>query len=161
VPQLGGKRDVIPGRINRLVFTPEVPGEYLGQCAEFCGVSHANMRMRVIVHPRETWPAWVAAQQAPAAVAAAGVAEGAALYAKSACVGCHTIRGVSAGVVGPDLTHFGSRQTVAAGILPNTLENVAAWIKDPPAIKPAAKMPSLGLTDEQTRAIAAYLLSLK
>ena len=159
VPQLGGKRDVIPGRLNRLTFTPEVPGEYLGQCAEFCGVSHANMRMRVIVHPRETWQAWVASQQAGAATVTA-VAEGAAIFAKSACVGCHTIRGVSSGVVGPDLTHFGSRGTVAAGILPSTLDNVAAWIKNPPAIKPGVKMPALGLTDEQSRAVAVYLLSL-
>ena len=158
VPQLGGKRDVIPGRINTLTFTPEAPGEYLGQCAEFCGISHANMRMRVIVHPRATWAAWVAGQQA---VPAAAVADGAALFARSACVGCHTIRGVSAGVIGPDLTHFGSRGTVAAGILPSTLDNVAAWVKDPQALKPGVKMPALGLTDEQAHAVAAYLLSLK
>lgn len=160
VPRLGGKRDVIPGRINTLTFTPEAPGEYLGQCAEFCGISHANMRMRVIVHPRATWGAWVAGQQAVPATAAA-VADGAALFARSACVGCHTIRGVSAGVIGPDLTHFGSRGTVAAGILPSTLDNVAAWVKDPQALKPGVKMPALGLTDEQARAVAAYLLSLK
>lgn len=160
VPQLGGKRDVVPGRINTLTFTPEEPGEYLGQCAEFCGLSHANMRMRVVVHPRDAWQAWVAAQRAPAAAAAEAV-EGAAIFAKSACVGCHTVRGVSAGVVGPDLTHFGSRETLAAGILPNTLDTVTAWIEDPPAIKPGAKMPALGLTDAQARAVAAYLLSLK
>lgn len=160
VPRLGGKRDVIPGRINTLTFTPEAPGEYLGQCAEFCGISHANMRMRVIVHPRATWATWVAGQQAVPATAAA-VADGAALFARSACVGCHTIRGVSAGVIGPDLTHFGSRGTVAAGILPSTLDNVAAWVKDPQALKPGVKMPALGLTDEQARAVAAYLLSLK
>ncbi|MBI3630427.1 MAG: cytochrome c oxidase subunit II [Candidatus Rokubacteria bacterium] len=160
VPRLGGKRDVIPGRINTLTFTPEAPGEYLGQCAEFCGISHANMRMRVIVHPRATWAAWVADQQAVPATAAA-VADGAALFARSACVGCHTILGVSAGVIGPDLTHFGSRGTVAAGILPSTLDNVAAWVKDPQALKPGVKMPALGLTDEQARAVAAYLLSLK
>lgn len=161
VPRLGGKRDVIPGRVNRLTFTPEEPGEYLGQCAEFCGVSHANMRMLVVVHPRDAWSAWVRGQQAAAAVAAGDVAEGAALYAKSACVGCHTIRGVSAGVIGPDLTHFGSRTMLAAGILRNTPENVAAWIKNPQAIKPAAKMPALGLTDAETRALAAYLVSLR
>lgn len=160
VPRLGGKRDVIPGRINTLTFTPEAPGEYLGQCAEFCGISHANMRMRVIVHPRATWATWVAGQQAVPATAAA-VADGAALFARSACVGCHTIRGVSAGVIGPDLTHFGSRGTVAAGILPSTLDNVAAWVKDPQALKPGVKMPALDLTDEQARAVAAYLLSLK
>jgi cytochrome c oxidase subunit 2 len=161
VPQLGGKRDVVPGRVNRLVFTPDTPGEFPGQCAEYCGISHANMRMVVFVHPAESWPGWVAAQQAAAAVAAAEVAEGAALYAKSACVGCHTIRGVSAGVVGPDLTHFGSRQTLAAGLRPNTPEHLTAWLKEPAAVKPGVKMPALGLDDEQARAIAAYLLSLK
>jgi cytochrome c oxidase subunit 2 len=160
VPRLGGKRDVIPGRVNHLTFTPEEPGEYLGQCAEFCGVSHANMRFRVIVHPREGWDAWVARERTAAATVAA-VADGASIYARSACVGCHTIRGVSVGVVGPDLTHFGSRGTVAAGLLPNTPENVAGWIQNPAAIKPGVKMPALGLTDDQARAVAAYLLSLK
>lgn len=160
VPQLGGKRDVIPGRLNRLTFTPEAPGEYLGQCAEFCGVSHANMRMRVIVDEAPVWQAWVKRQQSPPAAAPA-TAEGAAVFGRSACVGCHTIRGVSAGSVGPDLTHFGSRRTVAAGLLPNTPENVLAWIKDPPAVKPGVKMPALGLSDSEARAVAAYLLSLK
>jgi cytochrome c oxidase subunit 2 len=158
VPQLGGKRDVVPGRINTLAFTPEVPGEYPGQCVEFCGASHANMRLVAFVHPREAWDAWVRGQQAPAAEPGG---EGASLFAKTACVGCHTIRGVSAGVVGPDLTHFGSRRTMAAGMFPNTVENVAAFIKNPTAMKPGAKMPALGLTDEQARAVATYLLSLQ
>jgi len=160
VPQLGGKRDVIPGRLNRLTFTPEAPGEYLGQCAEFCGVSHANMRLRVIVDDTETWQAWVRLQQAPPAADAAAT-EGATVFAKSACVGCHTVRGVSAGVVGPDLTHFGSRRTLAAGLLPNTPANLLAWIEDPPAVKPGAKMPALGLSPAEARAVAGYLASLR
>jgi cytochrome c oxidase subunit II len=158
IPQLGGKRDVVPGRINTLSFTPEVPGEYPGQCVEFCGASHANMRLLAFVHAREAWEAWVRAQQAPAATPGG---DGASLFAKNACVGCHTIRGVSAGLVGPDLTHFGSRRTMGSAMLPNTVENVAAFIKNPVAVKPGAKMPALGLTDEQTRAVATYLLSLK
>jgi cytochrome c oxidase subunit 2 len=158
VPQLGGKRDVVPGRLNVLTFTPDTPGEYVGQCAEFCGLSHANMRMLVVVHPAAQWPAWIAHQRA---AASASQTDGAALFARSACVGCHTVRGVSAGLVGPDLTHFGSRRTVAAGLLPSTLENVAAFVENPPAVKPGVKMPSLGLTAEQARAVAAYLLSLK
>ncbi len=160
VPQLGGKRDVVPGRPNRLTFTPDTPGEYPGQCAEFCGISHANMRMVAVVHTEETWQAWVTAQQAVAAVAGE-VAEGAAIYARSACVGCHAIRGVSAGLIGPDLTHVGSRKSLAAGILPNTLENLTAWILDPAAIKPGVKMPALGLSEREARAVAAYLLRLK
>jgi len=162
VPQLGGKRDVVPGRLNRLTFTAETPGEYRGQCAEFCGVSHANMGMRVIVDAPDAFARWVAAQKVePPEPPAGPAADGKAIFAQSACVGCHTIRGVSSGALGPDLTRFGSRHTLAAGILPNTVENVAAWIKDPPAIKPDAKMPALGLTDEQARAVATYLIGLK
>ena len=161
VPQLGGKRDVVPGRRNRLAFTPEVPGEYWGQRAEFCGASHANMGMRVIVETPDAFERWVAAQRVRPAEPAGLAAEGKAVYARSACVGCHTIRGLSAGVLGPDLTTFGSRKTVAAGMFPNTVENVAAWLKNPPALKPGAKMPALGLTDAEARAVATYLTSLR
>src|SRR5207244_442528 len=88
-------------------------------------------------------------------------AEGKAIFTSRACVGCHAIRGVSAGVLGPDLTTFGSRRTLAAGLVPNTPANVAAWVKDPGALKPGVKMPVLGLTDDQAKAVAAYLESLK
>jgi cytochrome c oxidase subunit 2 len=162
VPQLGGKRDVVPGRVNRLSFTPESPGEYLGQCAEFCGTSHANMGVRVIVDAPDVFERWLATERAPALRPDSGpAAEGAAVFAASACVGCHAVRGVSAGAVGPDLTHFGRRTTLAAGMFPNTADNLTAWILDPPRVKPGAKMPALGLTDAQARSIAAYLLSLK
>jgi cytochrome c oxidase subunit 2 len=161
VPQLGGKRDVVPGRLNRLIFTADTPGEYRGQCAEFCGVSHANMGMRVIVDAPDAFARWVAAQKAEPAEPAGLAAEGKAIFAASACVGCHTIRGVSSGALGPDLTTFGSRHTLAAGLLPATVENVTAWLKNPPALKPAAKMPALGLTDDQARAVATYLIGLK
>ena len=161
VPQLGGKRDVIPGRVNRLTLVPERPGEYWGQCAEFCGASHANMGLRVFVDTPEAFARWLAAQRATPAEPAGLAAEGKALYARRACVGCHTIRGVSAGVLGPDLTTFGSRTTLGAGLLPNTIENVTAWIHDPGAIKPGVKMPPLGLTEPQARAIATYLTGLR
>jgi len=162
VPRLGGKRDVVPGRLNRLTFTADTPGEFRGQCAEFCGVSHANMAMRVVVDSPDAFTRWVAAQKVESSEPPAGpAADGKAIYARSACVGCHTIRGVSTGALGPDLTTFGSRHTMAAGILPNTIDNVAAWIKNPSAIKPEAKMPALGLTDEQARAVATYLIGLK
>ena len=161
VPQLGGKRDVVPGRLNRLIFTADTPGEYRGQCAEFCGVSHANMGMRVIVDAPDAFARWVAAQKAEPAEPAGLAAEGKAIFAASACVGCHTIRGVSSGALGPDLTTFGSRHTLAAGLLPATVENVTAWLKNPPALKPDAKMPALGLTDDQARAVATYLIGLK
>ena len=161
IPSLGGKRDVVPGRLNTLRMTPEAPGEYWGQCAEFCGVAHANMGMRVVVDTAEAFERWATAQQAPAAEPSEAAAAGRDLYARLACVGCHTIRGVSAGVLGPDLTHFGSRRTVGAGMWPNTVDNVAAWLKDPPGLKPGVKMPNLGLTDEQADALAIYLLELR
>jgi cytochrome c oxidase subunit 2 len=162
VPQLGGKRDVVPGRVNRLTFTPDTPGEYPGQCAEFCGTAHAAMGLRVIVDAADAFERWVADERAPAIQPAAGpAADGAAIFAASACVGCHTVRGVSNGVLGPDLTHFGRRGTLGAGLLPNTPENLAAWIHDPQRLKPGAKMPALGLTEAQARSVAAYLLALR
>jgi cytochrome c oxidase subunit II len=161
VPQLGGKRDVVPGRINRLTFVADTPGEYLGQCAEFCGTSHANMRVRVFVDTPAAFARWVAGQRAPAAEVPGAAAGGKAVYARSACVGCHTIQGVSTGVVGPNLTHVGSRTTIAAGLLPNDRAQLVAWIRDPPALKPGAKMPALGLSEADATAIADYLVSLK
>lgn len=161
IPKLGGKRDVVPGRVNRLSFTPDTPGEYLGQCAEFCGVSHANMRKRVIVDAPEQFERWVAAQRALAAEPTGLAAEGKTVFARSACVGCHRIAGISEARLGPDLTHFGSRRTFAAGMFPVTPESVATWIQDPPAVKPGAKMPALPLTKDERGALAEYLVSLK
>src|SRR3990170_5205483 len=107
IPQLGGKRDVVPQRGNQLVMTPDTPGEYPGQCAEYCGMSHANMRFRVVVHPKGEFEQWVKAQQAPPVEPTDALAQqGKTLFAQSACVGCHAISGVSAGVLGPNLNHF-------------------------------------------------------
>jgi len=161
VPHLGGKRDVVPGRLNHITLTPERAGEYWGQCAEFCGASHANMRLRVLVEEPAAFDRWAAAQKASSPEPAGAAAEGKAVYVRSACVGCHTIRGVSAGVIGPDLTHFGSRALFGAGLWPNTVDNVVAWVKDPPALKPGAKMPNLHLSEADAKALAVYLTSLK
>ena len=162
VPQLGGKRDVVPHRVNRLVLTPDTPGEYLGQCAEYCGASHANMRFRAIVHTKEDWDKWVAAQKAPPVESTEPLAQkGREIFTQSACVGCHTIQGLSAGALGPNLTHFGSRKTFAGGLMANTLENVIKWIENPEHMKPGALMPNLGMKGEQSQALATYLQSLK
>jgi cytochrome c oxidase subunit II len=161
VPRLGGKRDVVPGRLNRLSFTPELAGEYWGQCAEFCGASHANMGLRVIVEEPAAFERWAAAQKVAPPEAAGAAAEGKTVFSRSACVGCHTIRGVSTGTLGPDLTHFGSRGLFGAGLWPTTVEHVVAWLKDPPALKPGSKMPNLHLTDAEAQALAVYLTSLK
>lgn len=163
VPALGGKRDVIPGQVNQLAMMANVPGYYYGQCAEFCGLSHANMRFRVIVDSKDGFAAWEKAQQAPppppkpATVQAAG----AGIFANSPCTTCHTIAGVSKGYIGPNLTHIASRATIGAGLLKNTPENLAKWIEDPQAIKPGAHMPPFGLKDKQLSELAAYLASLK
>jgi cytochrome c oxidase subunit II len=161
VPHLGGKRDVVPGRLNRITLTPDAPGEYYGQCAEYCGTSHANMMLRVIVQEPAAFDAWVVAQKAPAPEPTGDAGAGKEVFARNACVGCHTIRGVSSGVLGPDLTHFGSRALFGAGLWPTTVDRVVAWLKDPPALKPGSKMPNLHLTDAEARALAVYLTSLK
>jgi cytochrome c oxidase subunit II len=162
MPQLGGKRDVVPGRVNRITLTADEPGEYPGQCAEYCGMSHANMRFRVIVHTKADFEKWVAAQQGPPVQATDPLAQkGQELFSQSACVGCHTIAGISGGVLGPNLTHFGSRRSMGANLMPNTAENVVKWIENPGHMKPGALMPDLGMRGEQSKALAAYLLSLK
>jgi cytochrome c oxidase subunit II len=164
VPQLGGKRDVVPGQINQLTFIANTIGEYPGQCAEFCGLSHANMRFRVFVDSANDFAAWDKSQLAgPVSVPASDQAAtaGAKIFASSPCTTCHMIRGVSKGYIGPDLTHFGSRTTLAAGVLPNTPSNVAMWIAHPQEFKPGANMPALLLPGPKMDALVAYLESLK
>ena len=162
MPQLGGKRDVVPGRVNRITLAPDEPGEYPGQCAEYCGVSHANMRFRVIVHSKADFEKWVAAQQGPPVQPTDPLMQkGQELFSQSACVGCHTITGVSGGALGPNLTHFGSRTSMGGNLMANTPENLARWIENPSHMKPGVLMPDLGMRGEQAKALAAYLLSLK
>ena len=162
MPQLGGKRDVVPHRINHITLTPEVAGDYPGQCAEYCGVSHANMRFRVIVHEPADFEKWVKAQQAPPVESTDALAQqGKTIFSSSTCVGCHTIAGVSAGHIGPDLTHFASRKRFAGSLMESTPDNIAKWVENPDHMKPGALMPNLGMTGEQSKALAAYLLSLK
>jgi cytochrome c oxidase subunit 2 len=165
-PAMGGKRDAIPSRTNHMLFTADSLGTFPGQCAELCGLSHANMRMKLMVERPEEFAAWVREQQAapvePDSTTPAG--HGKLLFSQSACIGCHTIAGVSAGVIGPNLTHVGSRTTLAGGILPNTPEAMAKWITDAPAQKPGSLMPNmagLGITPDQVPALVAYLQSLK
>lgn len=167
-PKLTGKRDAMPGRTTLLSFTPDSVGTFLGQCAEFCGESHANMRLRVIVDPAEEFDRWAARQGAgpvPVDSTEALVAAGEAAFrairdpGNHSCVACHTIAGVSGGVLGPNLTTLGSRQTIAAGILPNDSAGLARWLKDPPGEKPGSLMPKIRLTDDEIAALVAYLES--
>ncbi|MCS7250886.1 MAG: cytochrome c oxidase subunit II [Thermoflexus sp.] len=163
VPQLGGKMDAIPGRENPVWLQSDVEGVFYGQCAELCGISHANMRLRVRAVSEAEFQRWVEAQRAPAAQPVEPLAQqGYQVFMSKACVGCHAIEGTPAqGKVGPNLTHFGSRTTIAAGLLENTPENLARWLDNPQAVKPGALMPRLGLTPEEIQALVAYLLSLK
>ena len=163
VPGLGGKRDLTQGRTSRIAFRPDSVGEYWGQCAEFCGASHANMRLRVFVQPDSAFNAWVAQQRATPGPAARGspAERGRQVFARSACLGCHTIAGVSRGTVGPNLTHVGSRTTIAAGLFPNTPEYLRRWIANAPSLKPGAQMTPQGLSDDDLTAVVAYLQSLR
>ncbi|MDB4949439.1 MAG: ctaC [Gemmatimonadetes bacterium] len=166
VPQMGGKRDLVPNHDNKLVFTPEEPGVYYGQCAEFCGDSHALMRMRMIAQTPEDFQRWLDNEASAAAEPAdSAVMLGRQLVTSKPCVGCHTIKGtVMAGVTGPNLTHFGRRRTMAAGIMDNNAQNLATWLRDAPHVKPGSKMPdmkTLNLKDEEIPYIVAYLQSLQ
>jgi cytochrome c oxidase subunit 2 len=164
VPRLAGKQDLIPGRVNRLVVEAQEPGLFRGQCAEFCGLAHATMALYVVAVPPDEFREWTERQRAPADLPQTAVeTRGAAAFASRGCALCHTIRGHDAwGETGPDLTHVGSRQTIGAGLVANTVPNVAAWIAENHAMKPGNKMPSFTHLDADTRhAIAAYLESLR
>jgi cytochrome c oxidase subunit 2 len=161
IPQLNGKTDVIPNRVNRMWFEPSVAGVYLGQCAEYCGTQHAHMLLRVIAQPADEFEAWVATQRAPAAQDSAAAA-GRAVFESVACINCHRVGGTdAAGSFGPDLTHLMSRATIGAGAAPNTLANLRAWVNDPDMLKPGALMPAMKLSAPQVDQVAAYLASLK
>lgn len=161
IPRLGGKRDLIPGKVNSLLLTVEAPGEYPGQCAEFCGLSHANMRLLAVAQPPADFDSWVARLKSPPPPPVREAATGYQAFLAGGCVACHTIQGVAFGVVGPNLTHVGSRKTLAAGIMKNTPEDLARWLADPPGVKPGALMPKLPLTNDQITALVAYLGSLR
>ncbi|MDQ4149932.1 MAG: cytochrome c oxidase subunit II [Actinomycetota bacterium] len=163
VPKLGGKQDAVPGRVIKTTYLAPRAGEYLGECAEYCGLSHANMRLRVVAHPPAEFDRWHSEQMQNAAQPTDPLAaRGAQLFATGQCVGCHTVKGTPAqGVVGPDLTHFASRRTFAGSIFERTDENLAKWLADPPEQKPGAKMPDLNLRDDEIQALVAYLQTLR
>jgi cytochrome c oxidase subunit 2 len=161
-PAMGGKRDVVPARVNHLWFTAESTGTYMGQCAELCGTSHANMKKLLIVQTPEAFDAWVESQKRLPVepVPASLEAQGKQVFLDAGCVACHTIEGVAPGVIGPNLNHIGSRRSLAGALFDNTPENMAKWIENPPARKPGAIMPALGLPPDQIAALVAYLQSL-
>ena len=176
IPQLAGKVDMVPGHENDLWFTPNMDSArseaYLGQCVEFCGTSHANMRFRVFVHDEAGFQAWAENEASDAVEPTSELGQrGKELFLVSACVGCHSVRGhIAAADLAPDLTHVGSRTTIASGILDNTYDNLVKWIRNPDRMKPGIDpdddsrfMPAFEdeMSDEDIRAIAQYLMELK
>jgi cytochrome c oxidase subunit 2 len=162
IPGLGGKMDMIPGRTNTLVVRADKAGRYRGQCAEFCGLSHALMALDVVAMEPAAFDAWLAAQDRPAAPAATAADPGARLFAANGCTACHVVGTGNARGIGPDLSHFGARQTLAAGILPMNTANVARFIRHPEATKPGVRMPAFPqLSQGEATAIARYLQGLK
>ncbi|HET9161369.1 MAG TPA: cytochrome c oxidase subunit II [Caulobacteraceae bacterium] len=163
IPNLAGKEDLIPGRVNSMIMTPRRTGVFRGQCAEFCGLQHAHMALDVTVQSPQDYEAWREAQVQPAiAPTNADLAEGQALFLSRACMMCHAIAGTTAGgVVGPDLTHVASRRSIAAGALATTQSNLGLWISDPTRIKPGTPMPKVKLSGDELAKITAYLASLK
>ena len=188
VPELNGKTDLVPNRVNEMWIDPQKPGLYVGQCAQFCGPEHAKMLLRVYVDTPEQFQQWIAGQRKTqpelntngGAMTAAGSPSGAkeinadtggnqpnaklgqADFEHQACFACHTISGtVAFGRMGPNLTHLMSRETLAAGIIANNAQNLKAWIANPDTFKPGSLMPALHLSDRENAEITAYLLTLK
>ena len=158
IPRLGGKRDLNPGSENTIVFMADSVGVYDGQCAEFCGTSHANMRMKLFVDEPSEFEAWASLQARPARPDSAGYQT----FLASGCAACHAIDGTPAqGKVGPNLTHFGSRTTFASGLLPNEREPLTGWLRNPDSVKPGALMPDLNLSDERLSDLLRLLEGLR
>ncbi|MCL4766019.1 MAG: cytochrome c oxidase subunit II [Hyphomicrobiaceae bacterium] len=164
VPNLAGKLDMIPGRVNSYVFAASEPGVYRGQCAEYCGAQHALMAFHVVAAPQAEFSAWLAQQTGDAIEPATPfLARGRQLFLDAGCGACHVIRGTPAdGLLGPDLTRVGSRLSLAAGTFPVNIGTLAGWTSSAQHLKPGNLMPSFGnLRGAELRAIAAYLESLK
>ncbi len=161
VPRMAGKTDLIPNRANKTWIEPLRTGLFLGQCAEYCGTQHAKMLLRVYVHSEEDFKRWVSEQQTKAVVATS-VAAGRQVFERTACVNCHTVGGtIGDGRFAPDLTHLMSRDTIGAGALKNSRDNLRSWVKDPDQFKPGVRMPAMNLSDAELDQLADYLASLK
>ena len=161
VPQLAGKTDLIANQVNSMWMDPQKPGLYLGQCAQFCGVQHAKMLLRVYVDTPEAFAAWVKNQQQKS-VEDQTVATGRHIFETQACMNCHTIAGTAAtGRFGPDLTHLMSRDTLASGVVENTTANLREWIRHPDTFKEGSLMPAMQLDDQQLDQVTAYLSTLR
>jgi cytochrome c oxidase subunit II len=162
-PNLNGKRDLIPGYMNTLWFTADTAGIYRGQCAEFCGLQHAKMAFYIVAEPKVKFAAWLAAGSTPPEPPKdSTLLYGQRVFMSSGCAVCHSIGGTEArATVGPDLTHFKGRNTIAAGTLANTRFNLTHWIENPSAYKPGVRMPALPFKPAELNALVSYLETLK
>lgn len=165
VPNLAGKMDMIPGRVNRLDIQAATAGIYRGQCAEFCGQQHTLMALHVVAMPQPEWERWFAQRRSEAVAPVTEVAlRGQAVFSEAGCVACHAVRGLSEPPrgLGPDLTHMGSRPSIGAGLLPNNRGNLVAWISAAQSLKPGNRMPSFHQLDGPSLdALATYLSGLQ
>ena len=162
-PSLNGKRDLIPGYLSTLWFVADTPGVYRGQCAEFCGLQHAKMAFNIVAESKEKFDQWLgAASASPPPPSDSTAAYGERVFMSAGCAVCHSIGGTEAkATIGPNLTHFKSRLTIAAGTLANTSENVGRWVMNPQLVKPGTQMPPSPLSTVQLNALLAYLETLK
>ena len=172
VPQITGKKDMVPGLTNKIWFTAEQLGTYYGQCVEFCGDSHANMKFELMVDSAEEFEAWKTNQLANAKEPEGLAAEGLEIFNSKGCGGCHTIEGNPAalGMLAPNLTHVGSRNKIAAGMLDNNADDIAKWIRNPNETKPGNLMSkngvmynnnALALSENDIQALVAYIQTLR
>ena len=161
IPQLAGKTDLIPNRVNETWLNPLETGLFLGQCAQYCGTQHAKMLLRVYVDSPEDFKVWVRGQQ-QSANEDEKEAAGRRVFERTACLNCHAINGTNGtGRFGPDLTHLMSRRTIASGAAENNSQNLRLWIKNPDSIKPGSLMPAMKLSDPELDALVRYLGTLQ
>src|ERR1700691_5722746 len=161
VPRLAGKTDLVPNRVNKMWIDPHEVGVYVGQCAQYCGMQHAKMLLRVYVDSKEQFAQWVQ-EERKLAVSNGEADEGRRIFETTACINCHTVSGtVADGRFGPDLTHLMSRDTIASGAAPNTREQLKMWIQNPDSIKPGSLMPAMKLDEKDLDALTAYLVTLR
>jgi cytochrome c oxidase subunit 2 len=163
IPNLEGKTDLVPGHRNYMTLRADSSGVYVAECAEFCGMQHAHMRLSVVAQDPALYARWMESErQAAGAPGDPVAAAGQLAFMNHSCAFCHTVRGTPAGgLAGPDLTHVGSRLTLAAGTLPNSTGNLAGWISNPDRIKPGTRMPAIALDGATLQAIVHYLETLK
>ncbi len=163
LPNLQGKRDLIPGYTTAIWMEADRPGIFRGQCAEFCGLQHAHMALDVVAEPEAAFERWLDGMRQPATEPRTDVERrGRDVFMTARCVGCHSINGTEAhGQAGPDLTHVAIRSTLGAGTLSNSRDHLRDWIRNPHATKPGIQMPANPLTSEDLESLLTYLESLR